>query len=53
MGVIYDFKGLTGVSTTCPRVDEVLQLLLELTLTIFTGVWARSSSIWCMTHVGS
>jgi hypothetical protein len=34
MGMVYDSIGLTGVSTTNPGVDKVLQMVSELTLTV-------------------
>jgi hypothetical protein len=34
MGMVYDPKGLIGLSTTDSRVDGVLQMVSELTLTI-------------------
>jgi hypothetical protein len=63
MGMVYDSIGLSGVSTTNPGVDEVLQMISEPTLAVFTGVcglgvqpysawrmWARSGHMaWHMT----
>jgi hypothetical protein len=34
VGMVYDPRGLTGVSTTCPGVDGVLQIVSEPTLAV-------------------
>jgi hypothetical protein len=51
VGMVYGARGLLGVSNTGPRVDGVLQMVLDTTLS-FTGcVWARGLGIRCMVHV--
>jgi hypothetical protein len=51
--MIYNPRGLRGVSTAGPGVDGVLQMASESSLSRFhVRVWARDSDIWHMTHVG-
>jgi hypothetical protein len=38
MGVVYDPRGLLGVSTAGPRIARVLQMVSKPTLVVFTDV---------------
>jgi hypothetical protein len=50
VGMIYNYRGLLGVSTADSEVDEVLQMVS--TLVVLWVYVARGSSIWRMTYVG-
>jgi hypothetical protein len=50
--MVYDPRGLTGVSTAGPGVDGVLQVVLERPSWFHGRVWVRGSGIWHMAHVG-
>jgi hypothetical protein len=48
VGMIYDPRGLPGVSNVGTGVDEVLQMASERTSRFHGRVWARGSGTWCM-----
>jgi hypothetical protein len=52
MGMIYDPRGLPGVSTAGLGVDRVLQMVSEPTSWFHGRVWARGYGIWRLAHVG-
>jgi hypothetical protein len=51
VGMIYDPRGLRGVSNIGPGVDGVLQMASERTSRFHGRVWARGLGTWHMTHV--
>jgi hypothetical protein len=52
VGTIYGPRELPGVSTAGSRVDTVLQVISEPTLTVSRVCVVRGSGIWHMEHVG-
>jgi hypothetical protein len=52
VGMVYNPRGLSGVSTTGPKVDVVLKMVSEPTLVVSQACGGRGSGIWCMEHVG-
>jgi hypothetical protein len=50
--MVYDPRGLPGLSTVGQEVDGVLQIVSKPTSRFHGRVWARGLGIWCMAHVG-
>jgi hypothetical protein len=51
VGMVYDTRRLTGVSTTSLRVARVLHMVSNLAVTVFTGVCGLGVQVygtWCM-----
>jgi hypothetical protein len=50
--MVYDPRGLPGLSTVGQGVDGVLQIVSKPTSRFHGRVWARGSGIWRMAYVG-